>query len=206
MFLEFFIQSSILVKGVMILLMFLSVYTMYLSIVYYRILIQKEREKNIFSERFSSSNLNLNQYLKSCAYNYENLNNFVFKRYKTKKRDLASIKSINQTKIEYEKEEFERGFKILATIASIAPYLGLLGTVIGIMNSFLAIAESGNVSLSYIAPSISESLIVTAVGLFVAIPSNYIFNDLIIRTEKVFSFYYVLNEEYYINESGAKNV
>ena len=66
----------------------------------------------------------------------------------------------------------------LATTASAAPFVGLFGTVWGIMNSFQGIAASGNASLASVAPGISEALIATAIGLFAAIPAAIAFNAL----------------------------
>lgn len=70
----------------------------------------------------------------------------------------------------------------LATTGSTAPFIGLLGTVIGIMNSFRAISNTGSASLSTVAPGISEALFATAIGLFAAIPAvmayNYLLNEI----------------------------
>ena len=64
------------------------------------------------------------------------------------------------------------------TTASITPYIGLFGTVIGIMNSFVGIAGAGSSSLGVVAPGIAEALIATAMGLFAAIPAVYFYNAL----------------------------
>ncbi|MBM4290490.1 MAG: Tol-Pal system subunit TolQ [Deltaproteobacteria bacterium] len=64
----------------------------------------------------------------------------------------------------------------LATIASLAPFIGLFGTVWGIMDAFLSIAQEGNASLATVAPPIAEALIATAVGLFAAIPAVFGYN------------------------------
>ena len=75
----------------------------------------------------------------------------------------------------------EEKLSFLATTGSTAPFIGLLGTVLGIMNSFRAIANAGSASLSTVAPGISEALFATAVGLFAAIPAvmayNYLLNE-----------------------------
>lgn len=75
-----------------------------------------------------------------------------------------------------ELERLERGLGFLATAGSSAPFIGLLGTVIGIMNSFRAIAGAQNTSLAVVAPGIAEALFATAIGLFVAIPAVMAFN------------------------------
>ena len=73
-------------------------------------------------------------------------------------------------------ERLERGMGFLATAGSSAPFIGLLGTCIGIINSFRNIAGSQNTSLAVVAPGIAEALFATAIGLFVAIPAVVAFN------------------------------
>ena len=72
---------------------------------------------------------------------------------------------------------------ILATTSNIAPFLGLLGTVIGIINAFTSIGESGAADLATVAPAISEALVATGMGIFVAIPSSAAFNLFQFRTQ-----------------------
>lgn len=75
-----------------------------------------------------------------------------------------------------EMERLERGLGFLATAGSSAPFIGLLGTCIGIINSFRNIAGSQNTSLAVVAPGIAEALFATAIGLFVAIPAVIAYN------------------------------
>jgi biopolymer transport protein TolQ len=70
----------------------------------------------------------------------------------------------------------ERGFGFLATTGSAAPFIGLFGTVIGIINAFENIGQAGSASLAVVAPGIAEALIATAVGLFAAIPATISYN------------------------------
>lgn len=81
--------------------------------------------------------------------------------------------------------EMESHLSVLATTGSTAPFIGLLGTVIGIMNSFQDIAQSGSASLAVVAPGISEALFATAVGLFAAIPAVVFYNYLINKIKKI---------------------
>jgi biopolymer transport protein TolQ len=83
---------------------------------------------------------------------------------------------IRATTVELSRLESRIGF--LATTASITPYIGLFGTVVGIMASFQGIGETGSSSLAVVAPGIAEALIATAAGLFAAIPAVYYYNDL----------------------------
>ena len=72
--------------------------------------------------------------------------------------------------------KIEKGFTFLATVGSTAPFIGLFGTVWGIMNSFQSIAISRNTSLAIVAPGIAEALFATALGLLAAIPAVVAYN------------------------------
>ncbi|MDB2324716.1 protein TolQ [Alphaproteobacteria bacterium] len=84
-------------------------------------------------------------------------------------------RSMNFT-ITREMERLERGMNLLASIGSVSPFIGLLGTVWGIMSSFQSIAESKNTSLAVVAPGIAEALFATALGLAAAIPAVIAYN------------------------------
>ena len=81
------------------------------------------------------------------------------------------------------RERREKSLAYLATISNIAPFLGVLGTVIGIINAFTAIGKMGSAELAVVAPAISEALIATALGISVAIPSSVGFNIFQYRVE-----------------------
>jgi biopolymer transport protein TolQ len=74
--------------------------------------------------------------------------------------------------------KLERRIPFLATTASITPFIGLLGTVLGIMNAFQGIGQTGSTNLGVVAPGIAEALVATAAGLFAAIPAVYFYNHL----------------------------
>ena len=78
--------------------------------------------------------------------------------------------------IEQEIEKIEKNYTFLATVGSTAPFIGLFGTVWGIMNSFQSIAISRNTSLAIVAPGIAEALFATALGLLAAIPAVVAYN------------------------------
>ena len=84
-------------------------------------------------------------------------------------------------------ETLEKSLGVLATIGSTAPFIGLFGMVWGVMHSFQSIAASKNVSLAVVAPGIAESLLVTAIGLFAAIPAVIFYNLLTVKVENVIS-------------------
>jgi biopolymer transport protein TolQ len=97
-------------------------------------------------------------------------------------RSVASlsqrIDKVLDVTIQREVERFESRLLILASIGSAGPYIGLFGTVWGIMNSFTSIAASKNTSLAVVAPGIAEALFATAIGLFAAIPAVLAYNKL----------------------------
>ncbi|HLV31054.1 MAG TPA: MotA/TolQ/ExbB proton channel family protein [Chitinispirillaceae bacterium] len=82
-------------------------------------------------------------------------------------------------------QPFDKGVFLLAMISSIAPFMGLLGTVWGIMNSFYEIGNQGSASLPVVAPGIAEALITTIVGLAVAIPALFFYNYFNHRAERI---------------------
>ena len=86
---------------------------------------------------------------------------------------LASVLEVN---IEKQITKLDKGFTFLATVGSTAPFIGLFGTVWGIMNSFQSIAISRNTSLAIVAPGIAEALFATALGLLAAIPAVVAYN------------------------------
>ena len=97
-----------------------------------------------------------------------------------------------ETGIEKQISKINKGFTFLATIGSTAPFIGLFGTVWGIMNSFQSIAISRNTSLAIVAPGIAEALFATALGLLAAIPAvvayNKFNNDSIKYSQKLENF------------------
>ena len=81
----------------------------------------------------------------------------------------------------------EQGLGTLASIGSVAPYIGLFGTVWGIMNAFIGLAQVDQVTLGTVAPGIAEALVATAIGLFAAIPAVLAFNHFTSKSEEVYS-------------------
>ena len=88
------------------------------------------------------------------------------------------------------------GTGVLATIGSTAPFVGLFGTVWGIMNSFIGIAKTQTTNLAVVAPGIAEALIATAIGLFAAIPAVIAYNRFAARGETLISRYYTFADEF----------
>jgi biopolymer transport protein TolQ len=95
---------------------------------------------------------------------------------KSKTNLVEKMGGILEVGIEKQMSKIEKGFTFLATVGSTAPFIGLFGTVWGIMNSFQSIAISRNTSLAIVAPGIAEALFATALGLLAAIPAVVAYN------------------------------
>ena len=92
-----------------------------------------------------------------------------------------------EASIEQQMEKIEKSYTFLATVGSTAPFIGLFGTVWGIMNSFQSIAISRNTSLAIVAPGIAEALFATALGLLAAIPAVIAYNKFNSDSQRYFS-------------------
>jgi biopolymer transport protein TolQ len=93
-------------------------------------------------------------------------------------------------------EKTESSLSFLATVGSISPYIGLFGTVWGIMNAFIALGEVKQATLQMVAPGIAEALIATAMGLFAAIPAVIAYNRFSNKIEKLETHYVNFMEEF----------
>jgi len=177
-----FLRADIVVKSVIIILIACSVYSWAVIIEKFKLF----KKINETSEEFESKFWNS----KSAETFYNNLpanindpmalvfkdamQNLLKKRSKT---DLNTrMTSMLETGIEKQMNKITKGFTFLATVGSTAPFIGLFGTVWGIMNSFQSIAISRNTSLAIVAPGIAEALFATALGLLAAIPAVIAYN------------------------------
>ena len=89
---------------------------------------------------------------------------------------IQRIDRVMQTEISRQMDAMERQMIILASIGTAAPFIGLFGTVWGVMNAFLGIAAAGDTTLAVVAPGIAEALLATALGLVAAIPASIAYN------------------------------
>ncbi|MDM1768100.1 protein TolQ [Acinetobacter sp. 226-4] len=94
------------------------------------------------------------------------------------------------SKISEEEEKLQQNLTFLATVGSVSPYIGLFGTVWGIMNAFIGLSTVEQATLNTVAPGIAEALIATAIGLFAAIPAVIAYNRFSARAEKLSGRYY----------------
>ncbi len=95
-----------------------------------------------------------------------------------------------------ESETLQKGLQVLATVGSTAPFVGLFGTVWGIMNAFIEIAEQQNTSLAVVAPGIAEALLATGLGLLAAIPAVIFYNKLSSDSDRITANYEAFADEF----------
>jgi len=95
-----------------------------------------------------------------------------------------------------EADSLQGGLQVLATVGSTAPFIGLFGTVWGIMNAFMSIAAQQNTSLVVVAPGIAEALLATALGLLAAIPAVIFYNKLSADVDRIVAGYEAFADEF----------
>ena len=111
---------------------------------------------------------------------------------------MEGVQRAMHVAISREQQRLEKHLPFLATVGSVSPYIGLFGTVWGIMNSFIGLSQTEQATLAAVAPGIAEALIATAIGLFAAIPAVIAYNRFAARSEGLVSRYYDFAEEFSI--------
>jgi biopolymer transport protein TolQ len=109
---------------------------------------------------------------------------------------MQGVQRVMRVSLNREEEKLETHLAFLATVGSTSPYIGLFGTVWGIMNSFRSLANMSQATLATVAPGISEALIATAMGLFAAIPAVIGYNRFSARVEILMKRYDTFSEEF----------
>ncbi|MCK5877640.1 MAG: protein TolQ [Candidatus Marithrix sp.] len=197
------LEASLLVQMVMLLLLFISLYSWTLIFYKSRYLKNVHNTINSFEEFFwRSKNLNIlyDHIHNSEAVGIEKI--FVagyaeFLKSRTSPETLTvNVKRSMQIVLRREVDELETELATLATVGSVSPYIGLFGTVWGIMNSFHALGDQQQVTLAMIAPGISEALIATAMGLFVAIPAVMAYNHYTDDIDRIITSYDTFLDEF----------
>ena len=182
-FFSLFLKADFVVKFVIIILIAASIYSWAIIIEKYKLFKKINGSSSFFEDQFWSSKSADSLYKKLEGYNEDPMAN-VFKAgmdfmIKNKSRSASTQERVLQalsSSIDKEMEIVEKKLTFLATVGSTAPFIGLFGTVWGIMNSFQGIALSKNTSLAVVAPGIAEALLATAIGLFAAIPAVFFYN------------------------------
>ena len=177
-----FIRADFIVKSVILMLIGCSIYSWAIIIEKFRLFKKINIESEEFEEKFWKSK-SAETFYNSLPENLENPTASLFKesmqtllKAKSKSNLNERISGMLEVNIEKQMSKIDKGFTFLATVGSTAPFIGLFGTVWGIMNSFQSIAISRNTSLAIVAPGIAEALFATALGLLAAIPAVVAYN------------------------------
>ena len=177
-----FFRADIIVKSVIVLLIACSIYSWAVIIEKFRLFKKINLSTEEFETKFWNSR-SAESFYNNLPSNIEDPMALIFKDAmqnllkRRSKTDLNSrMTTILETGIEKQISKISKGFTFLATVGSTAPFIGLFGTVWGIMNSFQSIAISRNTSLAIVAPGIAEALFATALGLLAAIPAVVAYN------------------------------
>ncbi len=180
--LNLFIRADIIVKSVIIILIACSIYSWAVIIEKMKLFKKINSSSEDFENKFWKSKSAENFY-NNLPSNSEDPMANVFKdsmhvMLKSKRASNLDEKMSRMLEMNIEKqmEKVEKGHTFLATVGSTAPFIGLFGTVWGIMNSFQSIAISRNTSLAIVAPGIAEALFATALGLLAAVPAVIAYN------------------------------
>jgi len=181
---QLFLRADFIVKSVIIILIAASVYSWALIFEKYKLFKKIEKSTTSFEDKFWKS--------RSAENFYNNLTNkdkdpvanifqsamaeLIKTKSKSSSVQSARVSRIIEISADKEIKLIEKHFTFLATVGSTAPFIGLFGTVWGIMNSFQSIAISRNTSLAIVAPGIAEALFATALGLLAAVPAVIAYN------------------------------
>jgi len=181
---QLFLRADFVVKSVIIILIAASIYSWALIFEKHRLFKKIEKSTSNFEEKFWKSKSAENFYHNLANKDKDPLSNIfqsaMVELLKTKSKSSlvqsARVSRVLEISGDKEIKLIEKHFTFLATVGSTAPFVGLFGTVWGIMNSFQSIAISRNTSLAIVAPGIAEALFATALGLLAAIPAVVAYN------------------------------
>ena len=180
--LNLFLRADVIVKSVIIILIVASIYSWALIIEKYRLFKKINKSSEEFENKFWKSK-SAESFYNNLPENIDDPMANVFKdtmqviiKSKSKSNPSNKLESMLEVNIEKQMNRLDKNYTFLATVGSTAPFIGLFGTVWGIMNSFQSIAISRNTSLAIVAPGIAEALFATALGLLAAIPAVVAYN------------------------------
>ncbi len=195
---DLILQASPVVQLVMLVLLLASLYSWYLiaklHMSYKKAQTDDEHFQKIFWSGAELNTLYNNAQLNSKRTGLEDIfyqgigEFFKLKKFQaTTQQTIDGTERILRVGLSRDQGGLEQGLGALASIGSVAPYIGLFGTVWGIMNAFIGLADVDQVTLATVAPGIAEALIATAIGLFAAIPAVLAFNHYTAKGETVYS-------------------
>ena len=204
--LNLFLEAGLVVKIVMTLLFVASILSWVVIIERYNFFTKIKNLNNEFLKNFWN-NKDLTLLYKDLSDNdflYGSMNLFKnsydeFQDINTNKTiselDLEGINRIMRVSIASDEEEMNKHLSFLANVGSVSPYVGLLGTVWGIMTSFQGLSDATQATINAVAPGISEALIATGMGLFAAIPAVVAFNKFTSESESISQSTMIFAEE-----------
>ena len=180
--LNLFLRADVIVKSVIIILIAASIYSWAVIIEKFRLFKKINKSSEEFENKFWKSR-SAESFYNNLPENIDDPMANVFKdtmqviiKSKSKSNLSNRLESMLEVNIEKQMNRLDKNYTFLATVGSTAPFIGLFGTVWGIMNSFQSIAISRNTSLAIVAPGIAEALFATALGLLAAIPAVVAYN------------------------------
>ena len=189
---QLFLRADIIVKSVIIILIAASVYSWAIIFDKYKLFKKINKTSDEFEEKFWKSK-SAETFFNNLPANIDDPMAKVFRvtmqsviKTRSKSNLSERLGSTLQSNIEKQMNIIEKNYTFLATVGSTAPFIGLFGTVWGIMNSFQSIAISRNTSLAIVAPGIAEALFATALGLLAAIPAVIAYNKFSNDSKKYF--------------------
>ena len=189
---QLFLRADIIVKSVIIILIAASVYSWAIIFDKYKLFKKINKTSDEFEEKFWKSK-SAETFFNNLPANIDDPMAKVFRvtmqsviKPRSKSNLSERLGSTLQSNIEKQMNIIEKNYTFLATVGSTAPFIGLFGTVWGIMNSFQSIAISRNTSLAIVAPGIAEALFATALGLLAAIPAVIAYNKFSSDSKKYF--------------------
>tara|TARA_B100001063_G_scaffold77197_1_gene71694 strand:- start:548 stop:1216 length:669 start_codon:yes stop_codon:yes gene_type:complete len=194
--LNLFLEAGLVVKTVMILLFIASILSWIIIVERFKFFKKIRSTNDLFLKNFWTEkdldNLMKNISQSENIYGAMNLFNNSYKEFKNlssqtnmSESDLESINRLMRVSIASDEEEMNKHMSFLANVGSVSPYVGLLGTVWGIMTSFQGLSDATQATINAVAPGISEALVATGMGLFAAIPAVIAFNKFTSEAESI---------------------
>lgn len=177
-------KAGLVVKFVLLILLFFSIYSWAIIFFKLKLLSKVEKESEEFHNAFLKSKGWDDLYQSTKRHSLSPLANLFRAAYSMEDAGRNEIRSTLKRIEAAEANRLEKYLTFLATTGSTAPFIGLFGTVWGIMNSFMGIGRIGAASLAVVAPGIAEALIATAAGLVAAIPAVVAYNYFLSRTRR----------------------
>ncbi len=192
---QLFLRADFVVKAVILLLIASSIFSWALIFDKARLFRRIDQTTKSFEDKFWKAK-SAEAFYKNLPIKTEDPLTIIFKsamteliktKSKTSAVQSARVERVLETSTDTQMKNVEKNFTYLATVGSTAPFVGLFGTVWGIMNSFQSIAISRNTSLAIVAPGIAEALFATALGLLAAIPAVIAYNKFNSDSQRYFA-------------------